>query len=238
MIELITFDLDDTLWDNGPVIRRAVHEGYSWLLQQHPELAKIHDVSTLDALKESIRTSTPDLEYRVSEVRIVGMMRALQEIGYDATTARQLAEEAFDHFTLWRHKVELFAGTEQMLATLAKHYRLGVITNGNVDVRCIGLGDYFAFSVSADTLNCAKPSPVIFEHALRTANVAPENTLHVGDNLITDVHGAANLGMKTLWFNPENRPLPANSTVPDITVNALADIPAAIKIFLASHAYP
>ena len=232
MIELITFDLDDTLWDNEPVIRRAIHKGYSWLLQRHPELAKIHDVTSLDTLKEAIRTSTPALEYRVSEVRIVGMTQALQDIGCDAATARQLAEEAFDYFNIWRHKIELFAGAKEMLATLAMKYRLAVITNGNVDIRRIGLGDYFAFSVSADTLNCAKPSPDIFEYALRRANVAPEKTLHIGDNLITDIYGAANLGMKTLWFNPKNRPLPEDITVPDITVHMLADIPAAIDAFL------
>ncbi len=232
MIELITFDLDDTLWDNGPVIRLAVEQSYSWLLDRHPELAKIHDVASLDAFKDEVRSTVPELESRISEVRIVTIAQALESIGYDSGTARKLAEQTFDEFNVWRHKIELFEGVEPMLKELAKDYRLAVISNGNADVNKIGLGEYFEFSIHAEQLNRSKPSPDIFHRALQRAGLPSEKTLHVGDNLITDVYGAANVGMRTLWFNPNNMPLDENSPVPDITVTGLADIPAAIRAFV------
>ncbi len=232
MIELITFDLDDTLWDNGPVIRLAVEQGYNWLLDRHPELAKIHDVASLDALKEEVRTTVPELESRLSEVRIVTIAQALESVGYDPSTARHLAEQTFDEFNIWRHKIELFEGVEPMLKELAKDYRLAVITNGNADVNKIGLGDYFEFSVHAEHLNRSKPAPEIFHQALQRAGLPSEKTLHVGDNLITDVFGAANVGMRTLWFNPNNIALDEHSPVPDITVTGLDAIPEAIRAFV------
>ncbi|CAM3608934.1 HAD-IA family hydrolase [Parendozoicomonas haliclonae] len=230
MIKLITFDLDDTLWDNGPVIRRAIHEGYSWLLEQHPALAEVHDIVSLNALKDEIKNSTPELEHRVSEVRIVGIQRALMELGYGESEARLAAEEAFGHFHHWRHQVELFEGVQECLQQLAENYRLAVITNGNADVNQLGLGHFFEFSINSEEMNRSKPDPIMFTTALERAGVLPEEALHVGDNLITDVKGAADVGMKTLWFNPEQKELLENDRIPDLVVNSVLDMPLMIKL--------
>ena len=63
MIQLITFDLDDTLWDNGPVIRKAVTECYSWLLNKCPELEGVYDATALNKLKDEIKNSVPELAH-------------------------------------------------------------------------------------------------------------------------------------------------------------------------------
>ncbi len=229
MIKLITFDLDDTLWDNGPVIRRAIHEGYSWLLEYCPDLANMHDIASLDLLKDKIKNSTPDLEHRVSESRIVGIQQALQSIGYESSIARTIAKEAFTRFHHWRHQVELFGDAKETIAQLAQEYRLGIITNGNADVNRLGLGEFFEFTVNSEDMNRSKPDPEMFHHALKLAGVRPKQAIHIGDNLITDVRGAAEIGMKTVWFNPDGKPIGKDDTVPDFTVKTLAEIPAAIR---------
>ncbi len=45
-----------------------------------------------------------------------------------------------------------------------------------------------------------KPRREIFDALLRGLGVAPEETLHVGDNLQADVAGAAAVGMRTGWL--------------------------------------
>ncbi len=222
--ELITFDLDDTLWDNGPVIRKAVLECYDWLLTRCPDLAAAHDIASLNTLKEHIRRSNPDLTHRVSEVRRVGMRMALEEVGYSAKEARSLAEQAFDVFHHWRHQVELFPDAERVLKRLSVNYTLGVITNGNADVNELGLGHYFKFSVSAEELNLSKPDPLVFEAALEKTGVKPQRALHIGDNLITDVKGAADVGMKTVWFNPDGKTLSQEDTTPDYSITRLHEL--------------
>jgi putative hydrolase of the HAD superfamily len=39
----------------------------------------------------------------------------------------------------------------------ANHYTLGVVTNGNADVRRLGLADYFKFALCAEDIGIAKP---------------------------------------------------------------------------------
>ncbi len=224
MIKLITFDLDDTLWDNGPVIRRAVQEGYNWLFQRCPELKDHHDPASLDAFKNRLREEDPELAHRVSKVRVVGMQRALEGIGYGYADARDLAEQAFGVFHHWRHQIDLFPDVENVLRTLARNYSLAVITNGNADVNKIGLGEYFQFTVSAEDLNIAKPDARVFQKALDLAGVNAEEVIHVGDNLITDVQGAAEVGINTVWFNSSSEEPNSESIKPDFTITTLVEL--------------
>jgi FMN phosphatase YigB (HAD superfamily) len=54
-----------------------------------------------------------------------------------------------------------------------------------------------------------KPDPEIFLRACSELGVAPGAALHVGDDLVADVQGAAAVGMKTvqaLWFRADDIP--------------------------------
>ena len=88
-------------------------------------------------------------------------------------------------------------GTLEELA--ARELKLAVISNW--DDRLIpllerlGLTRYFDTIVASCNVGFTKPSPVIFEQALRWLKVRPEQVLHVGDSPIEDCQGARNAGM-------------------------------------------
>ena len=46
-----------------------------------------------------------------------------------------------------------------------------------------------------------KPDPYIFELALDMAQVRPQNSLMIGDNLEADILGAKAMGMQVLHYN-------------------------------------
>ena len=71
-----------------------------------------------------------------------------------------------------------------------------------------------------------KPAPQMFRAALARADVREHQMIHVGDNPIDDIRGAADLGIPTIWVNFEAR----NPESPPATrvVNRLKDIPNAI----------
>jgi putative hydrolase of the HAD superfamily len=76
-----------------------------------------------------------------------------------------------------------------------------------------------------------KPRPEIFAEALRRLEIAPEQALHVGDNLDADVAGAAALGIRTAWLTRRvSDPLAALARhagpEPDLTIADLAELPA------------
>lgn len=65
----------------------------------------------------------------------------------------------------------------------------------------LNLDGYFEAVLVSCELYFAKPSNVIFEHALRKLGVAPEEALHVGDSLKEDVEGARSAGMQSLLID-------------------------------------
>ena len=61
-----------------------------------------------------------------------------------------------------------------------------------------GLLEHLEFCAFSNEVGVPKPDPKIFHVALEAIDTAPERAAHVGDLLRTDVHGARNLGMKTV----------------------------------------
>ena len=67
-IQLITFDLDDTLWDTAPVIVSAEAVLREWLTEHAPNLGAV-PVEHLWAIRERILSSEPGLKHRISALR-------------------------------------------------------------------------------------------------------------------------------------------------------------------------
>ena len=53
-----------------------------------------------------------------------------------------------------------------------------------------------------------KPRKELFEYALKLTGLQPEDVIHIGDSLSSDVKGASSLGIDTIWVNRGNRPVP------------------------------
>ena len=53
-----------------------------------------------------------------------------------------------------------------------------------------------------------KPRKELFELALREAKLKPEEVIHIGDSVSSDVKGAGALGIKALWLNRFGKPVP------------------------------
>lgn len=57
-----------------------------------------------------------------------------------------------------------------------------------------------------------KPRKEIFELALSKTGLHPNEVLHIGDSLGSDIKGAYNVGIKGLWINRSGREVPDNVT--------------------------
>lgn len=95
----------------------------------------------------------------------------------------------------------------QVLAMLQKAgYRMAVVSNRGENFQAhvdrLGLGAYFAFTLSGGEAGSKKPHPGIFHHALRLADARPDETLYVGDNYFADVVGARRAGVHPVLFDP------------------------------------
>ena len=225
-IELITFDLDDTLWDTAPVIASAETVLQTWLAENAPRLGAL-DFAGYQALRQRVLVDEPQLKHRISALRRRVLFHALDSAGYAQAAA--MADDAFKVFIEARHKLVLFEHAEHTLKALAPDYALGVVTNGNADVRRIGLGHHFKFVLCAEDIGIAKPDARLFHEALRRGgDISPAATVHVGDHPGDDIAGAQQAGLRAIWFNPGGKHWEGDKA-PDAEVGCLSELPAVLK---------
>lgn len=116
----------------------------------------------------------------------------------------------------WRPAYAVLAAAPALLEALRdRGLKTGLVANswpdpGRVlrgDVEYFGLAELLDVTAFSDDVGVRKPEPAIFMHACDVLGVEPNAVLFVGDNLVTDVQGAANVGMKTaqaLWFRADD----------------------------------
>ena len=202
-VRALTFDLDDTLWDNRPVLMGAERTLYEWLVSHYPAIRLHYGMEDLLMLRRHLLLEDPDLRNDVSQLRKRSLRIAARTAGYDDS----LVEPAFAVFLEARHRITPYEDVAPALRKLrSAGYRLGSLTNGNTDVQRLALGCLFDFSLTAAAVGKAKPHPHMFEEACRRAGVEPAQLAHVGDEAETDIAGARNAGVTAIWMNRQGVP--------------------------------
>lgn len=221
LIKAISIDLDDTLWPIWPTIAKAEEAVLQWLKAHAPQTAeRLDNVATVRALREEITALCPDLASDVAALRRESIRLALTRSGDDPA----LAEPAFEVFFAARQQVEFFADALPALEFLARRWPVVALSNGNANVRSIGIARHFHAALSATDSGMAKPEARFFHAAARAARVEPHEVLHIGDDALLDVRGAMDAGMHAAWLNRAGSAWLHGGPAPQITVASLAEL--------------
>lgn len=86
-ISALTFDLDDTLYDNRPVITRTEQEALAFVQNYHPALSSLQNTD-LQRLRRAVRDAEPDIYHDVTQWRHRAVERAMLEAGLSAAEAK------------------------------------------------------------------------------------------------------------------------------------------------------
>ena len=201
-VQLITFDLDDTFWDIGPVIINAEMTTRKWLEEKVGEIEWGTLQSFLE-LRNQLAKNDESLNWDLGKLRREIFRVKLSPIISNSKELENLVNQAFDFFLNKRHEVVFYDGVIDALEALSKEYELGVLTNGNADIKRLGIDKYFNFSISSADVKSNKPEEGHFKKALSNSKLLPQEVIHVGDHQINDVTGALNAGMHAVWFNKD-----------------------------------
>ncbi len=195
-IRALTLDLDDTLWPVWPAIQRAEFALHAWLQTHAPATAQRFDIAGLRALRDQVTLEQPQWRHDLSALRRESVRMALAAADDD----QRLAEAAFEVFFAARQRVDFYPDVLDALRRLARAYPLLALSNGNADVSGMVLAPWFRGSLSAREFGVGKPDPRIFAEACRRLNCAPDEVLHVGDDVELDVQGARAAGLQAVWL--------------------------------------
>jgi putative hydrolase of the HAD superfamily len=227
-IEIVLFDLDDTLHDDTYAYHNAAEEVAR-------EVAAEHGIDAL-ALKDAYiaaaegfwhRLSADDLKVKLASLRASMWQSALESVG--AGDDPELARRSAERYNAYRIKYfTLFPGAIDLLRALRdRGIKLGIVTNGLSEthrekIALLQIGEYFDAIFLSDEVGMVKPDPLLFAHACHTLGGAPARSAMVGDRYDRDIAGAMEAGLYTVWLNVRGEELPPGAPPPDATCSSIA----------------
>jgi putative hydrolase of the HAD superfamily len=218
----VCLDLDDTLWEVGPVLERAERALMAWLDLHCPRVTALHDLASMRRLRARVAEEFPGMGHDFTFLRREALLRHARQAGYPES----VADQAFEVFYSMRNRVEPFADVVPALERLGRRYRLMSLSNGNADLGVIGLAPFFEHSVAAREAGAAKPDRRIFESLLDRAGLEPGQVAYVGDDPLADVEGARSAGLHAVWMDRFGRAWPDGLAPPACRVRDLAELAA------------
>jgi HAD superfamily hydrolase (TIGR01549 family) len=99
------------------------------------------------------------------------------------------------------------AETRQILKEISYKYTLGVLSNErkaylDAMLYAAGISDCLALVLSSEEIGEPKPSPRMFNEALDTLQIHPQEVLYIGDDIYNDIIPARHIGMNTILYVP------------------------------------
>ncbi|WP_094751301.1 5-amino-6-(5-phospho-D-ribitylamino)uracil phosphatase YigB [Psychromonas sp. CD1] len=216
----ISFDLDDTLYDNHPIIKKAESDFLLYLNKTYAQLSEL-TAHQWGLYKNHLLREYPQLIHDVSQWRLETLKRIMCIYGITEYIAIDSAQQALTEFLRLRSAFKVPQKSLDLLDRLAQQYPVIAITNGNVDTHQIGLDNKFKFVLKAGNGYQAKPSADLFIEAAQRLNIAVSEIIHVGDHLISDVFGAQNSGAQAVWLNENKQSLAGARLLPTVEITQL-----------------
>ncbi len=225
-VRAITFDLDDTLYDNHPLMVQAEQRLMDFMHQHYPTSRSL-SLQDWRAIKKQWLKQRPELASDMGLLRRLTLQSGLMQAGLSEQQAIPAAEQCFERFYFYRSDFEINKNIHSTLAKLASRVPLVAITNGNVNLQQIGLDSYFSACFKANIKQPMKPHRSMFDLAQQHLGLPAKHILHVGDNLEKDIMGAMNAGFQSAW-HACNRPMimtqQSTTVLPHVSIFDLAEL--------------
>jgi len=160
----------------------------------------------------------------------------LKKLGYEYDVSDRLVTKSSMAFAEeFIRYVALDNNAINVLNKLRGKYKLGLITNFALS-ECVwkllekfDLKKFFSVIVISAEINRRKPSPEIFEKALKALNVNASEAVFIGDTIGLDVKGAKNAGIKSVLI--KRRPIKEMNIKLDRIINNLKELLVILEEF-------
>lgn len=204
------FDLDNTLWDfetNSYQAMKVVFtqldiSGYNVIFDNFFKVYSRHNHS-LWALYRNKGITKKDLTLK-------RFQNTFDELRIKGIDAEQMNSSYLDEMP---KQGKLVDGVHEVLSYLKmKSYQMFIITNGFKEVQnkklvSSGIDRYFSKIFISEDVKSPKPSNEIFEYAIKSSNAKKTKSLMIGDDWETDIMGAVNFGIDSVFLlkNPDDK---------------------------------
>jgi len=230
MIKAITFDLWNTIIANKFYTIQRLNLLIQFLKRREIDysLEEIKNAYNINFFFQDVTLINLKYKHIYTEDRISKLLKALN-INI-SQKEKDLLKDKFETIAL-TEPPPLKIGVKNTLEELSTNYQIGLISNTGITpgpvLRKIlekhGVLQFFDVTVFSDETGLFKPHPKMFKIPLDKLNCAPQEAIHIGDILETDVRGAKEFNMKAVWVNDRNSPNSSNIQ-PDFEIKEIPEI--------------
>lgn len=178
-----------------------------------------------DRLYKETDSSLKEIDFRVRVARVLDELGF--KLSYDNAKIVSSVEAFMDSL---KESLKLDRHVPRVLKRLKKKYKLGLVSNFAFPptIREVlaefGLCDFFDAVIVSGDVGWRKPSPKIFQRALKTLRVSASETVFVSDAPLHDIEGAKRLGMKTILLKRFSGREMTETGNPDKIINSLEEL--------------
>lgn len=208
-MRFLLFDADYTLLDFPKDMIQAFQTMYNTCFASQREFSE-ELLNCYDACNNRAWTRFERGECTKHELYISRFVDFLRETGLSGDP--EAVNESY--FTALASTGTAYPGAVKLIKELSLTYELYMITNGNVvsqlpRLEHSGLAPYFKDVFVSEAVGVGKPDKRYFDYvAAHIPEFSPEEALVIGDSLSSDIQGAVNAGLRSIWFAPRGTARP------------------------------
>lgn len=201
----IFFDLDRTLWDfdyNSRITLNIIFEKLNLKLKGVKNFKLFFD--TYKIVNKHLWLKYRDGVLTKEDLRSKRFKETLFKLGvFDKNLANNISSLYVQNSP---RQTKLIPNTKYILDFLKEKYQLHIITNGFKEVQILklknsGIYNYFQNIIISEDLGVLKPNKKIFSYTLDLCQSVPKECLMIGDDLISDILGAKQVGIDQVFCN-------------------------------------
>ena len=221
-IKVVLVDIDNTLLDFNKCARVALkaaleQNGFAYTDDMYPVFERENN-----AIWKELEQGLLNRD----ELHAQRFCRILKALGLDESRGIAV-EEVFQKEV--GEGAEHVTGALEALKHISARYPVYAASNARQErqvkrLQKAGMMPYIKAVFSSEDLGANKPAAAFFDGVMaRLPGIAPADCVIIGDSLSADILGGKNYGIKTIWYNHDHLPVPADCPA-DHVVDAITDI--------------